>query len=885
MGAIQELSAEQQQVLKHLARSLPFYSDKCLRIVDKGGNLVPLTLNRAQRVIHERLEKQKRDTGMVRAVILKGRQLGSTTYIQARFFHRTSFLPNLSAFVLAHQAESTIKIFGMTQRFRDNLLPCLQLGLTKNTERAMVMDNGSGYSVGTAGSAEVGRGLTVHLFHSSETAFYEKADQLSTGLMQTVADVPGTEMIFESTANGPSGFFYDLVQGAIAEKNGFQLIFVPWYWDDGYSDAVPLEESALDEQERKYYETFKDDGLTLNNLAWRRRKLASFGGQEWKFCQEFPTTCVVGETYIDSIRGIEKIEDVAPDGEKIIAKYDQGIKNVFEVETKLGYSFQATDDHKVMLEDGGFEQVKKLLHKKVKLGVPELGKEYQTIEYQTKPFLKSSIKIDKDFGRFLGYFMGDGSIDGNKGTISIACDIQCMDVVEDVSYLVKKYFGEPHLRIVGDKKGCMDVRTSSKEFIRPFFELGLMRRNSCGGFIRKICVPEYIKTSPRPVVIEFIKGLFESDGFCDRSGNRIIFFTKYKGFAKDVQILLLSFGVTCRLNTAIKKAGNGKEYIGYEIILRKQEVMRFKKELNFISKKKTDRLNQIRVNQKVNHNEIALEYSDEVIGITPIGMKQVWDITTKSHTFIANGVVVHNCEEAFIKAEGRFFDLSQVHQARKQTPKVDNYAPLVIGVDQGRTGDDTIICRRQGSVVYPLEAVPADDGNQRDMRLAGRLANIINREKPSLVVIDTTNEHGALDRLHELGYSKRMVKGVHFGEHAIDRTRHRNKRVEMYFSFRDWLAESGVSIPDDQKLISEIGAIPFEKETSNNVAYLVSKDEIKKDLKRSPDRLDSVVLTFAYPVRRQPLDPNSRESRTSATIKPVFRSSLQSMQRVGTRRN
>jgi hypothetical protein len=57
----------------------------------------------------------------------------------------------------------------------------------------MVMENGSGYSVGTAGSAQIGREMTVQLFHGSEVAFYENAEQLSTGLMQTVADAPGTE--------------------------------------------------------------------------------------------------------------------------------------------------------------------------------------------------------------------------------------------------------------------------------------------------------------------------------------------------------------------------------------------------------------------------------------------------------------------------------------------------------------------------------------------------------------------------------------------------------------------------------------------------------------------------------------------------------------------
>lgn len=527
--ALQDLTEPQTQALVRLTTNLEFYSKHCLKIVDKAGEVIPLLFNKSQRYIHSVLERQRAATGMVRAIILKGRQQGCTTYIQARYFHRTNFRSNQSAFVLAHQVESTIKIFGMAQRFRRNLPLDLQQPLEKDTERAMSMENGSSYTVGTAGSAQIGRGMTVQLFHGSEVGFYENADELSTGLMQTVADVVGTELIFESTANGPGNFFYELVMGAIAGKNGFELIFIPWYWQDEYTDPEGLLESDLDEKEIVYYATYKADGLTLNHLAWRRRKIASFGGQEWKFIQEYP----------------------------------------------------------------------------------------------------------------------------------------------------------------------------------------------------------------------------------------------------------------------------------------------------------------------------------------------------------------FNPEEAFVKAEGRFFDLAKVYAARGRKITLDKNSPLIIGIDQGRTGDDTEIARRMGKKLEAFETIPADDGTERDMRLAGRVARIIDIEKPDLVVFDVTNEHGALDRLHELGYSKRLVKGVHFGEKAMDTTRHRNKRVEMHFGFREWFDDPDVSIPNDQKFITEIGAIPVEKESSNNVAYLVSKDDIKKDLRWSPNKLDAAILTFAYPVRKKNADGGEQKVRSSITSKGGFKSTLRSLQGLG----
>lgn len=251
------LTEPQRRVFDMLAAQLPFYSEKCLKILDKRTNLlVPFVFNRAQRYLHERLEKQYKERGLIRAVILKGRKLGCTTYVQARFWHKTNFNKYLSAYVLSHQAESTLKIFEIAQRFRDNLPAPFKIPLDKDTEKAMVMATGSSYTVGTAGSSEIGRGLTVRLLHGSEVAFFENADQISTGLMQAVADVPGTEIIFESTANGPGGFFYNLVMNAIAKKNGFDFIFLPWYWDEDCADPVPLKESELTEQECKFMELY-----------------------------------------------------------------------------------------------------------------------------------------------------------------------------------------------------------------------------------------------------------------------------------------------------------------------------------------------------------------------------------------------------------------------------------------------------------------------------------------------------------------------------------------------------------------------------------------------------------------------------------------------------
>lgn len=479
---------------------------------------------------------------------------------------------------------------------------------------------------------------------------------------------------------GNSGSFYDMYYDALKNKNKgieqlFNVEFYPhfynWTWDDmeldRFAESIPVEmmEPNNDINWKSYQQTH---GLTDREMTYYYMRWLSVKRDLDRLNQEYPT-CLISDTMVDTVEGLKRIEDVVPDGVKIKKKFNQGIKDVYTLTTKNGYSITGTLDHKVKTTDGTFVELGDMIGKNVLLSSPEFGKEIQKVIYKPHNFLESTITVDKEFGRFLGYFMGDGSIDGVKGTISIACDNDCQDVVDDVEYLLTKYFGKPHKRLSGSKNGCLELRISSKDFIEPFFEMGIMRKNNSGNYKRKICVPDFVKTSPKEVVREFLIGLFEADGFADKNGNRIIFFTKYKKFAQDVQLLLLQFGITCKLNSIVKKAGNGNEYTGYELYLRKQEVIKFADELSFVSEKKNLR---IKIDRPTTKNELEMKLEDTVVSIDFHGTEQVWDIETESHEFIANGIVVHNCiEEAFVSSGKPYFDIRKIVncKAKVQTPE------------------------------------------------------------------------------------------------------------------------------------------------------------------------------------------------------------------------
>ena len=288
--------------LIRVLKSLPLFAKNFLIIHDKSGAERNFQFNRAQQYIHDRLEAQLLATGKVRALVLKGRQQGVSTLIQARFFHKTVTKRGKKSFILTHHADSTRALFEMTKRYSENLDKSLFPQPDKKNDNTLMYDGlGSGYRVGTAGSVEVGRGMTNQYLHLSEYAFYKDAAKIGMGLMNTVAEIDDTEIIKESTANGQANDFYADWQAAKNGASRYQAIFVPWYWQDEYC----IEDAAFlpNEEEINWLEKFGANGLKAGHLNWRRIKMQDIKGDYEqkcrKFRQEYPFTD--DEAFISSI--------------------------------------------------------------------------------------------------------------------------------------------------------------------------------------------------------------------------------------------------------------------------------------------------------------------------------------------------------------------------------------------------------------------------------------------------------------------------------------------------------------------------------------------------------------------------------------------------------
>lgn len=260
------------------------FSRSFLKVKNKSGQIVPFHMNEAQTYIHNRIEEQKANTGMVRAVICKGRQQGASTYIEGRFFQRTVTHFGVKSLILTHDQSATDNLFGMTQRYLENYPDRLKPALGASNAKELVFSGlDSRFSVATAGNRGAGRSATAQLFHGSEVAYWPSAEEHLAGIMQTIPMEAGTEIIFESTANGIGNVFHNIWKQGEARQGNWISIFVPWFWQMEYRcDGVDLSEDDLE-----YGEIF---GLDHQQMMWRRQKIGEMSGDTRLFMREYPSS-------------------------------------------------------------------------------------------------------------------------------------------------------------------------------------------------------------------------------------------------------------------------------------------------------------------------------------------------------------------------------------------------------------------------------------------------------------------------------------------------------------------------------------------------------------------------------------------------------------------
>ena len=285
------------------------FSEERLKIITKDAaqGYIPFKFNQAQQKIHDAVEKQLKEKGRVRVLILKARQQGISTYTAGRVFWKTLHTPYTRSVVLAHDSATSDALFTMSKQFIERMPTETKPELVKsNAKEIKFAHNDSGFRLYTAGSPEAGRGTTPTILHCSEVAFWQNQEKILAGLFQGVSSADGTEIILESTANGASGSFYEMWKKAEQGLNDYVPVFLPWHMTLEYT--MPAPESFVRTKEEEALVELYD--LTDGQLFWRRMKIGESGSS--KFAQEYPASSeeafqVSGSNVFD----IEKIDKLA----------------------------------------------------------------------------------------------------------------------------------------------------------------------------------------------------------------------------------------------------------------------------------------------------------------------------------------------------------------------------------------------------------------------------------------------------------------------------------------------------------------------------------------------------------------------------------------------
>ncbi len=286
MLARAEATLQKRLLREQLSTDYELFAKERLKIRSKSGKVIPFEFNKAQQYLHAKLEEQKSHTGKVRALILKGRQQGCSTYVGGRFIHRVVNGIGQRAFILTHEDQATQNLFDMVYRFHVNFPDDERPSTGIANAKELNFDKlDGGYKVGTAGTKGIGRSSTIQLFHGSEVGFWPHADTHAAGVLQAIPDEPGTESILESTAHGIGNFFHQTWRDAERGVSEYQAIFIPWYWQEEYRKPIP-EGFNLTEEELGYSRLYE---LDHSQMAWRRAKIVELKDPSL-FKQEYPAT-------------------------------------------------------------------------------------------------------------------------------------------------------------------------------------------------------------------------------------------------------------------------------------------------------------------------------------------------------------------------------------------------------------------------------------------------------------------------------------------------------------------------------------------------------------------------------------------------------------------
>ena len=195
--------------------------------------------------------------------------------------------------------------------------------------------------------------------------------------------------------------------------------------------------------------------------------------------------------------------------------------------------------------------------------------------------------------------------------------------------------------------------------------------------------------------------------------------------------------------------------------------------------------------------------------------------------------------------DGQFIPKTLVDEALVReldiSAHTDNYAPLIMGVDPARYGNDSTVIRfRQGRNARILPPVVMTGAN--NVEVANKVSELILKYNPDAVNIDSGSGGGVIDLLRSWKFK---INEILFGGKPDD-IRYADKRTEMWGKVKEWLPTG--CIDKHERLVIDLLGPRYEFRMQSDRIALEPKDSMRKRGLASPDHGDALALTFAVNV-------------------------------------
>jgi len=308
----EKLSKEQLKQILEIRNDFYRFCRNNLYIKDKSARIVKFQPNKPQRALIDYVLWCLQHKVPIRVIILKARQMGLSTAVEAIIYWWTSTRKNITSVIIGHEDSSAKNLYMMFRRYYDNSNPLFKPTVKYNTRTDLSFERydeegnqvglGSVIKTATAKNTSAGRSDTIQLLHASEVGEWENGEELVASIMQTVPMLPETMIFLESTAKGRGNYFHKEWRAAERGENNFKPFFFPWWLIDEYTmDGEDL--GKLTEYEeflvatiRKGYDIWNGEHYDVpeeeipGKIRFYRAKAKEFASDPVRMFQEYPTT-------------------------------------------------------------------------------------------------------------------------------------------------------------------------------------------------------------------------------------------------------------------------------------------------------------------------------------------------------------------------------------------------------------------------------------------------------------------------------------------------------------------------------------------------------------------------------------------------------------------